>query len=111
MRMKLTIPLPPLDPMAAYDRPHQPEVTFDKLHLYQPSQLSATRRMYNQQYCLPIALLCMSMGVPSCIPPPMKWRRMIATREHLHVGRGVCIQRRSLFQQTRHRGRSIFRRN
>jgi hypothetical protein len=25
--------------------------------------------MYNKQYCVPIALLCMSIGVPSCIHP------------------------------------------
>ena len=57
-------PLP--NPMTAYGHPHQPEVSYDKLHLYQPSQLAAPC-MYNKQYCVPIALLCMSIGVPSCI--------------------------------------------
>ncbi len=60
--------LPPLDTMTEYGRPHKPDVTYDKLHLYQPSQLIA-RRMYSKQSCLPIVLLCMSIGVPSCIPP------------------------------------------
>jgi hypothetical protein len=59
---------PPLDSMTAYSHPYQPEVTFDKLHLYQPSQLAATH-MYNKPYCAPIALLCMSIGIPSCIHP------------------------------------------
>ncbi len=54
--------------MTAYSHPHPPEVSYDKLHLYQPSQLAAPR-MYNKQYCAPIALLCMSIGVPSCIHP------------------------------------------
>ena len=55
--------VPPTDPITTYGRHHRPEVSYDKLHLYQPSQLAASR-MYNKQYCAPIALLCMSIGVP-----------------------------------------------
>ena len=60
--------VPPPDPITTYGRPHCPEVSYDKLHLYQPSQLAASR-MYNKQYCAPIALLCMSIGVPLRIHP------------------------------------------
>ena len=51
---------PPIDAMTAYGHPHKPEVIYDKFCLYRPYQLTATR-MYNKQFCQPIALLCMSI--------------------------------------------------
>ena len=32
----------PPDPITTYNRSHRPEVSYDKLHLYQPSQLAAS---------------------------------------------------------------------
>ena len=97
---------PPPNPMTTYGHPHQPEVSYDKLHLCQSSQLAAPR-MYNKQYCAPIALLCMFLHVFT----QMLWRMMNVSRKHLHLGRGVCLQRFRWFRQTNHQGRNISRRN
>ncbi len=57
------------------------------------SHLTAPR-MYKKQYYVPIALLCMSIGVPSCIhPDAMEGDECF--KKALTSGKGGCLQRRS----------------